>query len=257
MIGADDEPTTSPGCPSGHAPPYTRSVSNPAPAADRGRFITIEGPEGAGKTTQAARLEEALAARGIPVRRTREPGGTELGERIRDLLLANSGTAHDPLADALLFNAARRQLVEEVIEPALAAGTTVVCARFADSTRAYQGWGGGLDLAQLAELEEIATSGLVPDLTILLDLPVEIGLARKAPDDQTRFETAYDVAFHRRVRNGFLAMAVAEPGRFVVVDATAAEDAVTERILRAVDHLFNVRRPKGGEPKATAARIRT
>jgi dTMP kinase len=243
--------------PSEHARPYTRAVSNPAPAADRGRFITIEGPEGAGKTTQAARLEEALAARGIPVRRTREPGGTELGERIRDLLLANTGTAHDALADALLFNAARRQLVEEVVEPALAAGTTIVCARFADSTRAYQGYGGGLDVRELAQLEEIATGGLVPDLTLLLDLPVEVGLARKAPGDQTRFETAYDVAFHRRVRNGFLAMAVAEPGRFVVVDATAPEDAVAERILRAVDHLFGVRRRKAGEPNAAAVRIRT
>lgn len=244
-------------CPGAGAPPYTRSVPTPAPAVDRGRFITIEGPEGAGKTTQAARAEAALRARGIAVRRTREPGGTALGERIRELLLADTGAAHDPLADALLFNAARRQLVEEVIEPALAAGTTILCARFADSTRAYQGHGGGLDLGQLAELEEIATGGLVPDLTILLDLPVEVGLGRKSPDDQTRFETAYDVAFHRRVRTGFLAMAVAEPGRFVVVDATAPEDAVTERILRAVDHLFGVRRSKAGEPNAAAVRIRT
>jgi dTMP kinase len=218
--------------------PYTRPVTRPASTAGRGRFITIEGPEGAGKTSQAARLESGLRARGLAVVGTREPGGTTLGERIRELLLAPSATPIDPLADALLFNAARRQLVEEVIEPSLEAGVTVICARFADSTRAYQGYGGGLALEQLERLEEIATGGLKPDLTILLDLPVEIGLARKAPDDQTRFETGFDVAFHRRVRNGFLAMAIAEPRRFVVLDATVDEDSVASRMLRAVAQLF-------------------
>jgi dTMP kinase len=229
-------------------------VTHPVPPAGRGRFITIEGPEGAGKTVQAARLEASLQARGVSVRGTREPGGTALGERIRALLLAPSATPIDPLADALLFNAARRQLVEEVIEPSLAAGTTVVCARFADSTRAYQGHGGGLDLEVLATLEEIATGGLLPDLTVLLDLPVEVGLARKAPDDRTRFETGFDVAFHRRVRSGFLKLAVAEPGRFRVVDATESEDHVAEVIARAVDHLFDEQFPSG-EPNRTAARI--
>ena len=169
---------------------------------------------------------------------TREPGGTLLGERIRALLLASSSGPIDPLADAFLFNAARRQLVDEVIEPNLAAGRTVICARFADSTRAYQGHGGGVPLADLARLEEVATGGLQPDMTLLLDLPVEVGLARKAPTDQTRFESDFDLAFHRRVRNGFLALAVAEPGRFVVLDATADPDAIARRIVRAVDQLI-------------------
>jgi dTMP kinase len=235
--------------------PYTRLVTSPVPASERGRFITIEGPEGAGKTTQAFRLEAALRGRGIEVRGTREPGGTELGERIRAVLLAPSPTPIDPLADALLFSAARRQLVEEVIEPSLAGGKTVICARFADSTRAYQGYGGGLDLARLRRLEEIATGGLEPDLTLLLDLPVEIGLARKGPDDRTRFEDGFDVAFHRRVRNGFLEMAVAEPGRFVVLDATDSPDAIAERIERAVDHLDFPGRPASGEPNDLAMRI--
>ena len=221
------------------AAPYTRPVTRLASSAERGRFITIEGPEGAGKTSQAARLEAALRARGMDVLGTREPGGTALGERIRDLLLAPSAQPIDPLADALLFNAARRQLVEEVIEPSLAAGTTVLCARFADSTRAYQGYGGGLPIDELQRLEDIATGGLRPDLTILLDLAVEIGLARKAPDDQTRFEIGFDVDFHRRVRNGFLAMAAAEPHRFVVLDATDDEDAVAGRILRAVEAVLD------------------
>ena len=225
-----------------------------ASSAPRGRFITIEGPEGAGKTTQAARLETYLAGRGVPVIRTREPGGTALGERIRELLLEEGAGRIDPLADAFLFNAARHQLVAEVIEPALEAGTTVVCARFADSTRAYQGHGAGLPVDDLERLETIATDGLRPDLTILLDVPVEIGLARKAPNDQTRFETGFDLAFHRRVRNGFLAMAVAEPGRFVVLDATAPASAVAARIERSVARLLHEARP-AGEPNRPVARI--
>jgi dTMP kinase len=220
----------------------------------RGQLITVEGPEGSGKTIQAARVQAFLVERGVPVVLTREPGGTALGERIRVLLLDPGASRIDPLADAFLFNAARRELVVEVIEPALAAGTTVVCARFADSTRAYQGYGSGLPLDDLERLETVATGGLRPDLTILLDVPVETGLARKAPDDRTRFETAYDLDFHRRVRDGFLAMAVAEPGRFVVLDATAPVDAVAARIERAVGRLFGDPR-RAGEPNRPVARI--
>jgi dTMP kinase len=229
-------------------------VTRPGTPDGIGRFITFEGPEGAGKTTQAARLEAVLRERGIPIVSTREPGGTVLGERIRDALLASAATGIDPLADALLFNAARRQLVSEVIEPALRGGTSVICARFADSTRAYQGYGGGVPLGELDRLEVVATGGLRPDKTILLDLPVEVGLARKAPDDRTRFETSFDLAFHQRVRNAFLAMAVAEPGRFVVPDARADEDEIARRVVRAVEPLFAGWRPSG-EPNPPGLRI--
>jgi dTMP kinase len=219
-----------------------------AAQAPRGRFITIEGPDGGGKTTQAERLRDHLVALGESVHLTREPGGTWLGERLREVLLARTGdesaataagtapvTTRDPLTDAFLFNAARRQLVREVIRPALDSGMTVICARYADSTLAYQGYGAGVDLAQLRAMADIATDGLQPDLTIVLDLPVEVGLARKAPGDVTRFEAEFDVEFHRRVRDGFLALAAAEPARFVVIDANATVDDVAAQVRAAVD----------------------
>jgi dTMP kinase len=217
----------------------------------RGWFITIEGPEGSGKTTQAEALADHLARRGLQVHVTREPGGTWLGERIRDILLARTGSSApiDPLTDALLFNAARRQLVTEVIRPSLASGRTVVCARFADSTLAYQGFGAGVALERLRALETAATDGLEPDLTILLDIPVAEGLARKAPDDVTRFEAEFDLAFHERVRDGFLALAATEPERFAVVDASGAKADVTIDVLAAADGLVGA-----GEPKPLPAR---
>ena len=175
-------------------------MSPSATTAGHGAFITIDGPDGGGKTTQAERLRDHLAGRGTRVLLTREPGGTWLGELVREVLLARTGSAAaptDPLTDALLFNAARRQIVGEVIRPALEAGTTVICARFADSTLAYQGYGAGVPLDRLRTLADIATDGLTPDLTILLDLPVEAGLARKAPGDVTRFEAEFDLDFHR------------------------------------------------------------
>jgi len=205
--------------------------------AHRGWFITVEGPEGAGKTTQTDRLAAHLQGRGLDVLQTREPGGTWLGERLRELLLARTapGATVDPLADALLFNAARRQLVVEVIEPALAAGRTVLCARFADSTLAYQGYGAGVPLDELRALEAAATGGRSPDLTVLLDVPPELGLARKAPDDVTRFEADYDLAFHRRVRDGFLALAAEAPARFAIVDATQTVNATADAVAAVVD----------------------
>jgi dTMP kinase len=201
----------------------------------RGPFVTIEGPEGAGKTSQAERLRRAAGAAGLDVLITREPGGTIVGERVRELLL-DPASEHGPRTDALLFNAARAQLVAEVIRPALDRGTLVVSTRFADSTIAYQGYAAGLPLEELRRLERFATAGLRPNLTILLDLPPEAGLDRKGAE-QTRFESAFDLDFHRRVRDGFLAVAAAEPDRFVIVDATVREDEVAAAVLRAVARL--------------------
>ncbi|HYH93791.1 MAG TPA: dTMP kinase [Candidatus Saccharimonadales bacterium] len=223
--------------------------------ATRGWFITIEGPEGGGKTTQAEQLGRHLTTSGRDVRVTREPGGTWLGERIREVLLtrtASGAPVPDPRTDALLFNAARRQLVDEVIRPALETGRSVVCARYADSTLAYQGDGAGVPRSTLRTLADIATDGLTPDLTILLDVPVEIGLARKAPGDVTRFEAEFDLDFHRRVRAGFLALAEAEPDRFIVVDATATEEAVAAAIAAAVD--LRLRAGEPGSPPVRSTR---
>ena len=226
------------------------TTGEPAP---RGRFITIEGPEGSGKTTQAERLTQRLRDDGHRVLLTREPGGTRLGEQLRSILLARSDEEQptDPLTDALLFEAARRHLVRHVVRPAIRDGVTVVCARYADSTLAYQGFGAGVPLATLRAVDAAATDGLVPDRTILLDLPVEEGLARKAPDDVTRFEADHDLAFHRRVRDGFLALAAAEPSRWVVLDARLPQHEVTEALVAAVAPLVEA----SSEPPATSLRI--
>jgi dTMP kinase len=226
------------------------TTGEPAP---RGRFITIEGPEGSGKTTQAERLATRLRDDGHRVLLTREPGGTRLGDQLRAILLARVDHEHptDPLTDALLFEAARRHLVRHVIRPALADGVTVVCARYADSTLAYQGFGAGVPLATLRAVDAAATDGLIPDRTVLLDLPVEEGLARKAPDDLTRFEADHDLAFHRRVRDGFLALAAAEPERWVVLDAGLLLDDVTEAIVAAIAPLIE----QASEPPAAGVRI--
>lgn len=218
---------------------YTRAVTTPSTPTSRGWFITLEGPEGSGKTSQAEALRAALAEAGFAVTLTREPGGTTVGERIRAILLdretaADAGPAPAARTDALLFNAARAQLVAQVIGPAVARGEVVVCARFADSTLAYQGYGSGLPLDDLRRLERFATGGLQPDLTIVLDLAPEVGLARKSGAEVTRFEAGFDLAFHHRVRTGFLALAAAEPDRIAVVDAAGSRDAVFDAIMATV-----------------------
>jgi dTMP kinase len=205
----------------------------------KGKFITLEGPEGAGKSSLARRLVEALVGSGIPARLTREPGGTRLGEQVRALVLGQSAgdNAIDPMAEALLFNAARAQLVAAVIRPALDAGELVVCDRFADSTLAYQGYGAGAPIDDLRAIAEAATGGLVPDRTLLLDVAPEIGLARKSDEARNRFELTFDVEFHRRVRAGFLEMARQEPGRWRVLDASGPADVVFEALRSAVADL--------------------
>jgi len=199
----------------------------------RGLFVTLEGPEGSGKTVVARRLAEELSRRGRSVRLTREPGGTKLGERVREVLLGRADLGISPRADALLFNAARAQLVAEVVWPALDAGEVVVCARFADSTIAYQGYGAGLPIAELRAIGDVATGGLEPDLTILLDVDPEIGIRRKAAGARNRFET-FDLAFHQRVRDGFLALAREEPQRWRVIDSSRHIDLVFADALAAV-----------------------
>lgn len=201
-------------------------------------MITLEGPEGAGKTVIAKRLVGELERRGREVVSTREPGGTRLGERLRSILLsqraAEAEAPVDPRADALLFNAARAQLVAEVIRPALERGAIVLCARFTDSTLAYQGYGAGLPVEQLRAVAEIATCGLVPDLTVLLDVPPTVGLGRKRGASRNRFEASFDLAFHERVRAGFLALAAAEPARFRVIDSARPIEAVAGDVIAAV-----------------------
>jgi dTMP kinase len=216
-----------------------RAAARLSTVEQAGRFITLEGPDGSGKSTQAALLAEALRSRGVDVVLTREPGGTALGERVRAVLLERGGSVHTPRADALLFNAARAQHVDEVIGPALRRGAIVVCDRFADSTMAYQGYGSGLPLDRLQAIGAFATDGIRPDLTILLDLSVRAGLARRvagAPEGITRFEATevFDTAFHERVRAGFLELARREPLRWRVIDADRPPAAIAVDVWAAV-----------------------
>jgi dTMP kinase len=204
----------------------------------RGIFVTFEGPDGGGKTTQlrrlADRLERAAGPGATEVLVTREPGGTAAGERIRQVLLDPAGGALEPATEALLFCAARAELVAQVIRPALAAGGLVLSDRFADSTLAYQGYGRGLDLGHLAALNALATGGLTPDRTLLLDLPAGLGLSRRRREGGWNRLDDAGTAFHERVRDGFLALAAAEPERWTVVDAAGDADAVAEAIWRIV-----------------------
>ena len=197
-------------------------------------FVTLEGPEGAGKSTQLPQLAKWLEVSGQVVVTTKNPGGTLIGGQIREILLMPANAAMVPLAELLLYAADRAQHVEEVVKPALAQGSVVLCDRYVDSTLAYQGYGRGLDAGLIAQLNQLATGGLQPDLTLLLDLPVEQGLARVAASRQVdRLETEA-IAFHHRLRDGYLALARREPARFVVVDATLAPDAVQARLRRAL-----------------------
>ncbi|THF88106.1 dTMP kinase [Deinococcus sp. KSM4-11] len=198
-----------------------------------GLFLTFEGPEGAGKSTQLARLVARLEAEGIAHTVTREPGGTPLGTRVREVLLDPALTI-DPLPEFLLYSASRAQLVANVIRPALDRGDVVVCDRYADSSLAYQGAGRGLDARLLGDITRAATGGLTPHLTVLLDLDPVLGLERAARRGQPdRLERA-DLAFHQRVRDGFLVLAEQEPARFLLLDAVLAPEILADRIWHAV-----------------------
>lgn len=200
----------------------------------------FEGPDGAGKSLQATRLAEQLRAEGHAVTHTREPGGTRLGEQVRQVLLDPGPVPRGPVADALLFNAARSQLVPEVIRPALERGEVVVCDRYATSTMAYQGYGSGVDRDLLAAIEAWVTGGLRPDLVLVFDVPVEVGLARRnagVATELTRFEDSarHDLGFHQRVREGYLKMAADDPARWVVLDGADTPDAVAAEVGRIVN----------------------
>ncbi len=201
-----------------------------------GLFITLEGIEGSGKSTQVRFLAEMLTQAGYRVLQTREPGGTTTAEAIRHLLLtAASSEPVTPQTEALLVLAARCQHVTHVIMPALRRGTVVLCDRFSDSTFAYQGFARGLDLEWLRAANEVATGGLTPDLTLLLDLPVSVGLARRRADrgQQNRLDHETE-RFHRKVRRGFLALAAEEPGRMRIVNANRPAQEVWNRLREIV-----------------------
>lgn len=200
----------------------------------QGRFITIEGGEGAGKSTMAERAAAWLEARGHCVVRTREPGGTELAEKLRVILLDRRNDGLDGLAELLLMFAARAQHLAEVIRPALARGDTVLCDRFTDATWAYQGGGRGLPADAIARLEELVHGDLQPDLTLLLDLPVELGLRRASRRSASdRFESE-SLAFFARVRAAYRERAAREPARFAVIDAALPVERVWSQVERAL-----------------------
>jgi dTMP kinase len=197
-------------------------------------FITFEGIEAAGKSTLIAAVNDDLRFRGENVLVTREPGGTSLGDRIRHIWLDPASEGIDPLAEALLVSALRAQHVAEVIVPATRAGTTILCDRFFDATIAYQGFGRGLDIEMLLELSLLATSRIAPDLTLLLDIPAEISLARvRTRGNPDRFELE-DLAFHERVRAGYLELARRFGHRFVLLDGTQTPAALLAAALAAI-----------------------
>jgi dTMP kinase len=207
----------------------------------RGQFITLEGGEGSGKSTQLRRLATTLAERGLKVVTTREPGGSPGAEAIRDLLVKGDTDRWDAVTEALLHFAARRDHLRVTVRPALARGAWVVSDRYADSSLVYQGVGQGVDRGVLDTLFGIATDGLKPDLTLVLDVPVEIGLARAGArrGAEDRYERMGE-ALHRRLRDGFLAIAAAEPQRCVVIDAAGSIDDVAAAIRAAVDARFEL-----------------
>lgn len=212
-------------------------------------FVTFEGPEGGGKTTQLFQLAGFLRELGYDVLATREPGGTPIGDRIRAILLDPVHTEMRPQAEFLLFCAQRAQHVAQVIQPHLLRGGVVLSDRYADASLAYQGYGCQLDLAALRQVTAFATAGLQPDLTLCLDLPVEVGLRRKSGgsgDAWNRMEQR-EIDFHKRVRAGYLAMAEQDPGRWLVMDATRPPEAIQAMVRQAVRQRLSRAAEREGE----------
>lgn len=197
-------------------------------------FLTVEGPEGGGKSTQARLLAEHLQTQGYDVLFTREPGGTDIGDQIRRVIMSLENKRMSPEAEFLLFSASRAQVVREVIRPHLDQGGLVVSDRFFDSSLAYQGYGHGLDLAHLRAVTEFVTGGLVPDLTLLLDLSPEEGLGRRQQAGHWNRLDDYDLEFHRRVRAGYLKLVELEPQRWITIDASRSPEQVQQDIVAAV-----------------------
>lgn len=202
-------------------------------------FITFEGPDGSGKSTQIKLLADYLQARGRGVVLTREPGGTNIGEQIRDVVLSTRNQGIQPETEALLFSAARAQIVREIIQPALAAGKIVLCDRYADSTMAYQGYGLGLDRGALQAITHFATAGLVPHLTFYVDVPVAVGIARKQRGETNRLDEK-TLAYHERVRAGFLELARGQPARWFIVDGSRSVEQVHQAICARVTEVLDV-----------------
>jgi dTMP kinase len=206
----------------------------PSGRLSRGVFITLEGPDGCGKSTQSGLLFGHLKRRGFDCIRTREPGGTRLGERVRSVLLHSDGLKICDLAELFLFEAARSQIVREVIHPALSEKRVVICDRFSDATLSYQGYGGGLSLKTIRALNLAATGGLKPDITILLDIDTVTGLRRSGRKGVDRMERK-DLAYHKRVRSGYLALASSDPRRIKVVKVKGGVDDVQAAVRREVE----------------------
>jgi dTMP kinase len=201
-------------------------------------FITFEGGEGSGKSVQAKALYRKLSQLAIPVVLTHEPGGTPFGNKIARLLKWAQDTDISPLTELMLFNASRAQLVAKVILPSLKKGKVVICDRYADSTTAYQSYGRGLDLEMVNTINHAATQGLKPNLTVLLDIPAEEGLARKKARKQDRFERE-NIVFHQRVRKGYLKLAANDPKRWLVIDATQSKEKIEQTIWQKVSQLLS------------------
>ena len=212
----------------------------PRRSVHKAPFISFEGGEGAGKTTQVELLRRRLECMNLPVLVVREPGTTPLGEQVRDIIKSRDNV---PAADALLFMAARAQLMADVIIPELKNGTTVICDRFADSTMAYQGYGGNLNLDRLRHANELATNEAVPDLTVLLDVTPETGLQRRDAEDQSNGETQrrfeeLPIRFHRNVRRGYRQLATREPNRWIQIDASTNPNQVADQVWKHVSEFY-------------------